>query len=217
MKSVAITDKMMDSLINGEDNMTVMTELKGVEYGIKHFISNAEMLAFVRDVSSQCFTADGEYHPELFDFLVRANTIAYYTNLELPEDTEKVYRLAILSGLYEDIIDEVEHRQYDTMIEGARLKAEHMAQQNIQAVNAELSRVTGALSTLAEQASSFAKDVNPETISSLISALDKNTADRSQLIAAYSAKAEQTREEIVADSRNIIYPAPMVIDGTKKA
>jgi len=85
----------------------------GVALQVKHVLGFKEAMDFVRAASEECFDKNGNYMPEVVEFIIRMNTLIYYAGLPAPTNYEKAYRAVMLWDGYEELMDYINSEQYD--------------------------------------------------------------------------------------------------------
>lgn len=83
---------------------------------IRKFIPFNEYVDLVHKIIRECTSPDGSVALELLDFALRANIIATYAHVELPEDIGDLYDISYLSGLYEMILSTANKGQIRSII-----------------------------------------------------------------------------------------------------
>ena len=84
------------------------------EVTIRKTISFSEMMAFVESVVSSCFLGEnGEYSPEARHITTYANLVKRYTDMELPDTTNEIYRVIHETGIVRTILENIDREQFD--------------------------------------------------------------------------------------------------------
>lgn len=93
---------------------SVTVEWNGLEIVVRPLLSLTEMMSFVEAVSTGCFIGEeGQFRPEVKDFLNDAAIIRYYTNITMPSNAEKRYAwLCNARDLISTILNSVNQHQY---------------------------------------------------------------------------------------------------------
>jgi hypothetical protein len=82
---------------------------------VRTCLSSEEYEDTVRNILDYCRTGDGGMAVEMIDFAERANIIAAYALLEMPQDYEKLFRVVYASDLYETVCGAVSKAQVDAI------------------------------------------------------------------------------------------------------
>lgn len=83
---------------------------------IRKFLSLEEYVSLTNKIVRECMSPDGTIACELLDFAMRANVIAAYAYVELPDTLSDIYDIAYLSGLYEIVCDVANKAQIASII-----------------------------------------------------------------------------------------------------
>ena len=86
------------------------------EYHVKDDVAFNDLMAAMQDGFDMCFTEDGSYHPELFEFAKEYMILATLTDIDMPQDVNSVYRVV-------RAIDGVRSVDADFIADGMREKA----------------------------------------------------------------------------------------------
>lgn len=89
---------------------------KKCEYHVKDDVAFDDLMAAMRAGFDMCFTEDGSYHPELFEFAKEYIILATLTDIEMPQNVNDVYRII-------RAIDGVRSVDADFIADGMREKA----------------------------------------------------------------------------------------------
>lgn len=101
--------------------------LRGVrEYGdynwhgkmitVKYLLEYKEFLELLRSVENMCTSPDGELIAGLLDFSIKANVVAYYASVELPDDMDDVYKVVYCSDIYDVVLKMANKKQVDALL-----------------------------------------------------------------------------------------------------
>lgn len=179
---------------------SVVVKFQDVDITVKYALSFDEVLSFVSATADSCFTTDGDYIPQVKKFVFMANIIDYYTDVQMPDNLNDRYALAVLSGLYDVVVNEIDDRQLDSLRDSVERLIDSILTNNANTARNELSKAVASLNSIVQVFNQTAKDMSPATMQNVIDALNDNTADRQQLIAAYQAaltlKNESNKEGI---------------------
>lgn len=160
---------------------------RGFTLHIKKCLSLEEMMTFVSNVVSSCFTAEtNEYLPEIKDFTTRCCILENYAGLILPKSLNEKYEMVYSSDIVSFVVQHVEHMQFDAMLEAIDSKIEYQAQSNIEALNRQMNEIAAGFSALEESLSEIFGGVDNETISKIAGAIANGTFDESKLVKAFT-------------------------------
>lgn len=87
---------------------------KAREITIRKLISFTEMVAFIDSVVQSCFLGErGEYSPEARHIATYTNLVKRYTDMELPDGTDEIYRVIHETGIVHTILENIDRSQYE--------------------------------------------------------------------------------------------------------
>lgn len=173
---------------------SVVVKFQDADIMVKYALSFDEVLSFVSATVDSCFTTDGGYVPQAKKFAFMANIIDYYTDVQMPDNLNDRYALAVLSGLYDVVVNEIDDRQLDSLHDSVERLIDNILTNNANIARNELSKAVASLNSIVQIFNQTANDMSPATMQNVIDALNDNTADRQQLIAAYQAALTLNKE-----------------------
>lgn len=143
-------------------------EWYGYEIAVRTNISYEEMDSFVDAVVDACFNQEtGEYEPQHRDFMFRYGKIAFYTNFELPQDTEEAYRV-VYALCADRFIDGVADAcQLEAIQDAITEKIDYRLEQNVDMIKAELNKMKDMFAKLGETMSSIDPEEVKKTLASI--------------------------------------------------
>lgn len=155
---------------------------------VKKNIGITDMIQFVHDVSSTCFsTNDGEYLPEVFDFVVRCATLDRYTNIELPEEIEDKCSVLYGTDIYMMVISHVDSVQYNVLLEAARKKVDYVAQSNIEALTKQINDIDAKFDEIADQLNKLFENVDGDSLNDALKAISNGDFNVNDIVNAVMA------------------------------
>ena len=101
------------------------------ELVIKTILPLSDMLTFVNDVVSGCFSEDGEYIPEVKDFIIKSNILTKYGNLTLPDNLKQRYTMVYETNAVKIILANVNNMQFTAMMHSIDEKIAYLCNANI--------------------------------------------------------------------------------------
>lgn len=159
---------------------------RDIEIDIKHTLSLEEMLTFVDSVVRSCFPGeDGGYIPEIKRFVIKCNIINMYTNVSLPANTDKKYELICnMDDLIGLVLENVNRRQFDEIVESIDEKIDYIIQTNASAVGASVNDMMRAVEDLKEKFGDMFADITAEDMKNIITTLSSGTIDEDKIVEA---------------------------------
>ena len=184
----------LDEMMNGFENTTTI-KWNDVDVVITRNLSLEDMLAFVDSVVKSCFDqTTGAYMPEVKDFAIRSNIMERYANFTLPSKVERQYDIVIRSGAVEEIIEHINHNQFNEIIKAIDSKLQNAADANVQMVFRQFNDVVTSFEGLQDKVGSLFADVNPDDIGKLIGAISDGGISEEKVVQAYIAEQDKRTE-----------------------
>lgn len=185
--SIASFDKIMK-----ETYTPVQTiEWNGKEITIKHTLPFKEMLVFVDSVTKSCFVSDtGTYLPEVKVFAIKCCVLEMYANFTLPSNVEHRYELVYNTDAFDVVLQHINIKQFNEIIDAISEKVENIAQANIENINTQMQEVYSAFDNLQKQFNSIFAGVNAEDISNFMGAISNSGLDETKLVKAYAEQGK---------------------------
>ena len=171
-------------------------EWNGIEITIKHTLSLKDMLAFVDSVTKSCFLSENNaYIPEVKAFAIKCCVLELYANFVLPANVEHKYDLVYNTDAFDVVIQYVNMKQLNEIVDAISDKVDNLAQANIEAVQKQMYDMCSTLNDLQKQISSVFDGINSEDVSKFIGAVAEGGLDEEKLVQAYfKHEKEETGE-----------------------
>lgn len=183
----------MDKIIKDIENY-VSIDFHGEELVVKKYLDFDEAVRFVNEVVDGCFGANGEYMPEVKDFLCDINTVLYYSNIRLPDDIRHKYDILTKTKVIDVIIDKIDFSQYQTIARAIEDKIDSRLSVNEQLFDNKLSAAMSTLETLLNSLKEYFGNISQDDIKNLLSAMVNNQLDEGKLVDAYLAAKDNEDE-----------------------
>lgn len=194
-KPTKVSIRTIDKIIKGAHAPFLSFNWNGIEVTTKRTLTLEEMLEFVNNVVSSCFSSDtNTYMPEIKDFVIKSNILRKYTNISLPANLKHQYEIIYNSDICTHIISRIEPTQYNEMLCSIEEKINHIAQGNIERLNKqaeEFNRVLEELNNnLGTQLGALLKEPSVQKILPLLDKLSENESIFNSIIAQSPQKTE---------------------------
>lgn len=108
MEKVSITK--FESMIK-ENTVDIPVPDTDIVLKVNRRLGLDKMLAFVNNVVSICFNDDGDYMPQVHEFVFRVNVLNMYTNLTMPKDINRQYDLCYGTDAYDLVYEHISGEQ----------------------------------------------------------------------------------------------------------
>lgn len=170
------------------------------EIKVKSRLSIAEVSDFVNSVISDIFDNESGFSYYFKDFAIRKNTIAYYTNITVPQNIEKQYEL-----VHTDILDRIrsegsfDNDTYETLIASIDKQIEFEKEKYLCELRRETEELIEETKTQGEQLvavfSQFAKsfeNIDPDQMAGLVTKLaNMEKLDEKSIVDALVEKGDK--------------------------
>ncbi len=188
-KRVSITS--LEKIIKGNENQTQTVEWNGLEVTIKKDLSFRETLTFVDSVTKSCFeNSSNAYLPEVKMFAIKCCVLEMYANFTLPDNVERKYDLVYNTDAFDMVLQYIDMRQLNEIVDAISDKVDNLAQANIEAVNRQMNELYSAFNTLQERLGSIFNNIDPKDISALVGAISNSHIDEEKLVHAYTNQSK---------------------------
>lgn len=170
-----------------KDNYCPTTiEWNGLSVVIRRNLHLAEMLAFVDNVTTSCFTEpDGVYTPELKDYAIRAMGIELYTNISTPADLSKKYDLLYASDIWQVVLENIDAEQFREIVSAIDEKIKNITNANTALITKQVTDLYSAIENIQSQLSSLFGGISDNDIKNLVGAISNGGIDAEKLMKAY--------------------------------
>lgn len=187
MKKIAI--KTWKEIVNRDVPAETKVDFYGADLIIKRRLSLEEMITFVNECVDPCFDNDEHrFNAEIKDFVVRSNTIKYYTNLTLPEDMAERYdmlcKLWAKANFTDTLYGNIDCNQYDGMIDAIESKIEEENLMNELLFTNKITNVITSIETLISSIGAAMSTVSEEDVAQLIKKLKDDGFNEEKLVEA---------------------------------
>lgn len=193
-----VSIRKMEEAINLVANDHVDIEWNGVSINITPTISFDNMIRFIINVIDGCFIGDEEmYVPEAKSFMIRVCTIAYYTNISLPQNINNKYKFAYDTDLFETILQHINDRQFKDIIDAIEERIYVKTSSTEAMAKKELASMQIKLNEFADNITALFEGVGKEDISNIIESINNGSVDEDKLMDAYiKTKTIEANKEI---------------------
>lgn len=186
--TVAITFEDFDT---PEDVISV--EICGKEVLVKPYLGLAETIGFVDSVASTVVDSDtGDYRPELFEFAFSAMLLMYYTNIELPEDSNEQFNLVCHTDICFEIKKVIGAEQLDSLYAAVERKVAYLVRCAETALAAKMEELLNSFAQLQEMTKDVFSHIGGADLKALVDNL--SGIDEAKLAKAVLAYQAETHE-----------------------
>lgn len=188
-KSKKVTIASVEDVMNDYFPNSEVVEWHGIEIQIQRNISVSDVIGFVSDVIDCCFSEDGEYHPEMYSFAIRSNTIMRYTNVTMSSNLKDRYMMLYRTGLYDFVCQYINRDQLSDIEIACSNKISQMCDSDITASRNALRDLLAKMDEVADNLSNMFSGVSPEDLGRLLQATYSGGIDENKLVRAFAGSA----------------------------
>jgi len=183
----------------------------GTEITVKRMIPFDAYCTAIDRIIDSCYDSEsGEYLPELRELSTRMVIMAYYTNLELPEDMNELERMMFCGELMAHIYDLINPVQLRELHQALSKRCEIRNEANRRYFDSELYKVIDGVNAMSSEIRSFFGGISDKEMKRLAKALTSGKINEEKLVDAV-IKAQNTKRE---DEEKVIpFPAEEKKDG----
>lgn len=185
IKSKRISITTFDKVMRETSTPIKTIQWNGIDITIKHTISFKDVLTFVSNVTNSCFATDGSYLPEVKPFAIKCCVLEMYANFTLPANVEHKYDLVYNTDAFDTVIEHINIRQLNEIVDAISDKVDNVANANIEAINRQMSDIYTAFDGLQKQIGGIFNGLNSEDVLNFMTAVTESKLDEEKLVDAY--------------------------------
>lgn len=176
-------------------------EWNGIKINIKRILSFREMMEFVQSVVQLCFESEtGSYIPEVKFFAIRAFMLEKYTDMDLPAEIEKKYKLIYSTDIAQTVMKHIDSVQFQEIVQAVDAKLDYITSANIEAQNKQMKAFYDSLERMETQFSDIFSGLDSNAIAKLMEEIIHKEPEDVKLIKAdfvnKTAETSETEERL---------------------
>lgn len=166
-------------------------ETASVTYGemtlsVKRYLSLGEVMLFVDYVVKGCYGSNGEYMPEIRNFLTDCAVLAFYGGLTLPEDIQERYDMVTRGKkLTLEIKNAVDYDQLAEITDAITERINIINAMNAHQVEQQLNDVVAAFEDVTNKMTGLFGGIDVKDVENVIKAVGDGNVDEEKLMKAY--------------------------------
>lgn len=171
-----------------EENYTNECEVEwyGEKIVIKKFVGLSDVVEIVTNVANTCFySSDSSYHPEVKDFATKSFILEKYTNINLPSNMDKRYDVIYKSGIYDFVIEYIDTKQLEEIIDAIEEKIIYISDLNTEAVHKQINEAYAGIMNIYNQMANLFDGISSDDIKNMASSIIGTKLDEGKLVEAY--------------------------------
>ena len=182
-------------------------EWNGLKIKIRSTVNFKYMFMFVEYVVKSCFDSDtGEYLPEMRDFATKSALLKYYTNIDLPNEASKQYKLLYGTDLIDCIFKSqiIDTAQFEEMTNAIKAKLKYLSDAGVNQMLVELEGAVEGIDNIVNSFSGVFDGVDNDAVLKIANAVIGEGFDENKLAKAFlkrdndntlNTNAEDKKEE----------------------
>ena len=171
-------------------------EWNGLSIEVKYTLSLAEAVSFVDAVTNGCFNSEtGEYSSIAKPFAMRMAVISFYTNITMPNDYEKRYEMVDEDGLYESVVEAVNHEQFSDLVDVINDRINYLVRAQIATFSKDVNTLLEQFGKLSDSIGSVASSMTEDDMKTMINAFGKMSLNNEQLAEVVASVAALRQKE----------------------
>lgn len=161
------------------------TEWNGIKFHIKRILSFREMMEFVQAAAQLCFESEtGSFIPEVKGFAIKAFMLEKYTDMDLPAEIDKKYKLIYSTDIVQTVQKHIDGTQLQEIMNAVDAKLDYMANAKIDAQNKQMKVFYDSLERMEAQLADLFNGLDRDALSKLMDEMIRKEPEDIKLIKA---------------------------------
>lgn len=177
----------------------VVVKWYGIDIEIRPTISLVDAAEFISNIVSAAISDDGDYMPEFVDFVMRCNVLTKYANFTISDNTEKTYDLVYKTNAFDTVMEQINKRQLDAIMNSSMQKIEFEKQVALSNITRDTIDAIEAINKMQRQMEEILDGISNEDMQRFVNAVGENEIDYDELVRAFSEKGNELIEDIKDD------------------
>ena len=145
-----------------------------IEVSIKPFLPLMEMLEFSMEIVDTCFLDDGDFMPEVMDFIVKSGVLTHYANFTLPDSISKQYWLVYNTDAVDMVMRHINVAQLQEIVDSANRKIAYICNSESATIRAKMDEFLESVGAMQEQTEDVFGGLSQEDVGALLSAVQSS-------------------------------------------
>ncbi len=186
MEKIKATD-IINSIGDDSNNVAEVRISDDITINIDRTLDLHDMIAFEKYVVSSCFDDDtNEYMPEIKDFATRCAIYEFYTDVDLPGDTEEAYKFVYSTGdILDSIMNSINRSQFNSIMESIDEKIRSIVEANISVAHEQIDEAFNLIKSMQKQFEDILGNYDKGALDALVSAVVDGKIDETKLASEY--------------------------------
>lgn len=162
---------------------------------IRETIDFSGAITFVNTIAESCFTEDGEYRPEVFDFMVRSRTLVQYAGFNMPDDIDEHYSLLYETDAFDVVLQQIDRHQFEDLVKAASRKVQYLCETNTKRIEQQMQEMLDNFQNVGNLVQQTFQDVDPEDLGKMVESVGDNGIRPDMLVEAYMDTLKKRKME----------------------
>lgn len=186
MESKRVSVEQINEIMEERFPKVVVEEWYGVEVEITRTLDMRSVVVLVDKAVGSCFMDDGEYVPELLDYVMKCALVSLYTNIELPDDEAERYEFIYGTDIIDFIYGLINRSQYNVVLDAIQKKIALKNKRDVSWAERDINKVADAFDRLREEIEGMFEGVSAEDVEKLASIMaEHGEIDEEKIMKAY--------------------------------
>lgn len=141
---------------------------------LRETVDFGSMMRIVNTVVKACFIDNGEFRPELKDFVFRCKVVDEYTNIQLPDESYEQYRFVYESGVFGAVMSAINKEQVNAIARSIDEKIEYIAESNVNELEIKLNELYNSTKSLIDMIETSMNSIDSDTITKIASVFSED-------------------------------------------
>lgn len=165
-KESRISVSKLEATLNPLYTSVILDGTEDVEIKIRYSLPLNDVLQFIQNVVGSVIN-ETDYIPEILWFSIYTEVLTKYANFTLPKSIERQYDLIYNTTAVQQVMQHINKRQYDEIIEAIFEKINHAKSVMQNVLTSKMTELTNRISSFVEQSEAVFGNLTGDDVSSL--------------------------------------------------
>ncbi len=174
-----VSKSIVDEMVNSNTNVI---NWNGYEIHVQSLVDLVTAIAIVSKVADTCFDGDGNYNPDMKEFITKVSILSLYTDIELPESAEEQYAFVYATDIYQSVIEYINEVQLSEIFDNIDKVIDYRIRVNSDSMMSGVSRVYARVEHMVDEFEEVFKGTDSGDIAMLIRSMSNLKIDEGKLV-----------------------------------
>lgn len=186
-KAKSIVDEMVSSNTN-------VIDWNGYEIHVQSFVDLVTAIAIVNKVADTCFDDEGNYSPDMKEFITKVSILSLYTDIELPESAEEQYAFVYATDVYQSVIEYIDNTQLSEIFDNIDKVIDYRICVSRDSMLSGISKAYARIEHMVDEFEEVFKGTDSGDIAALIRSMSDLKIDEGKLVREIIAQQGEKEE-----------------------